>query len=70
LEKAIWSARVDDTSSLKSKVLAYTLPNPLRDELQPKIPETGSKACRGFHHRDLGRLLCPSNKLTAFDADP
>ncbi|KAG6838784.1 hypothetical protein C0991_008483, partial [Blastosporella zonata] len=69
LVEFIWSARVDDTSSLKSASLAYILPT-LQEQLVPRIPATGIKAGRGFNNRTLARMLCPSNKLQIFDADP
>ncbi|KAG6877070.1 hypothetical protein C0992_010964, partial [Termitomyces sp. T32_za158] len=69
IEDAMNGARTDNTSSLKPAILKYILNNPDAN-LDPKVPETGTKASRAFRHPVFARHLCPIKKLTIFDRDP
>ncbi|KAG6894030.1 hypothetical protein C0992_007746 [Termitomyces sp. T32_za158] len=69
IEDAMNGARTDNTSSLKPAILKYVLKDPDAN-LHPKVPETGSKACRAFRHPVFARHLCPIKKLSNFDRNP
>jgi hypothetical protein len=62
-------ARSDDCGSLKEAGLVYAALEVGRDSLTPHIAfKTSKDAIRGFHHPQLGRLLCPAKYLADFDA--
>jgi len=65
---ALGGARSDDCSSLKEAGLAYAALEIGQQILTPHVAfKTSKDACRGFHHPQLGRLLCPAKYLIDFD---
>ncbi|KAG6874522.1 hypothetical protein C0995_010435 [Termitomyces sp. Mi166 len=69
IETAISDAQTDNTSSLKPTIIKYILTDPDAN-LEPKVPDTGTKACQAFQHLVFACHLCPIKKLALFDCNP
>ncbi|KAG6858326.1 hypothetical protein C0995_000764, partial [Termitomyces sp. Mi166 len=69
IETAISGAQTNNTSSLKPVIIKYILTDPDAN-LEPKVPDTGTKACQAFQHLVFACHLCPIKKLALFDCDP
>jgi hypothetical protein len=67
---ALGGARSDDCGSLKEPGLVYAALEFGQQSLLPHITFKALKdTSRGFHHPQLGRLLCPVKFLTNFDSN-
>ena len=69
MTRALGNARSDDCGSLHKAGLSHVALDMMTHTLQPPIPVGTLKAeKRGFKHPVLGRLLCPIEHVSEFDA--
>ena len=64
------AAHSDDCGSLKETGLSYAACEIGEQYLTPHIGiKTSKNTTQGFHHPQLGRLLCPAKHLVDFDTN-
>lgn len=61
------SARNEDTSTLKVKIVSFLAVDPATTPIVPPLPDT-NKDKRGFNHPMTARLLAPQSETAKFDA--
>jgi len=67
---ALGGAQGNNCGSLKKAGLVYAALEVGQESLTPHIAFKSLKdPCRGFHHPQLGRLLCPVKHIIDFDTD-
>ena len=67
---ALRRAQSNDCSGLKEAGLVYAALKVGRESLMPPIAfKTPKDVSRGFHHPQLGQLLCPAKYFNDFDTN-
>ncbi|KAG1722129.1 hypothetical protein EDB19DRAFT_2044134 [Suillus lakei] len=70
MQNMINHTRSEDASHLKSRMGSYAAPNPDKKLICPPITDDSkSRAQMGFHHAQLGKLLCPAKYLVEYIKD-
>ncbi|KZP02808.1 hypothetical protein FIBSPDRAFT_864614, partial [Athelia psychrophila] len=70
MESQAKEVRTTDSGNLKHDIVGYLPKRLFVDLVNPPIPKALSKANRGFNHPQIARMLCPRDRLDAFDSDP